>query len=91
MEGIPFFSYHYPVLELCKDEVEKRAGRNRTVWPGERAFLRAASEFVKGSCKCGRKWTSSHSPGHNENDPAETVIHNLCRGTGLKGFVPCSR
>ena len=24
---------------------------------------------------------------HNENDVAETLLHNLCRGTGLRGLA----
>lgn len=82
---IPLFSYHYPVPELAKEWKSGLEETGRLV--RKEAFSRAASEFEKmACCKCGEKGRRLTALAHNENDLAETVIHNLCRGTGLKGL-----
>ena len=76
--GIPFLSYHYPVLELSKKWKmgTEEAGRK---------VRRAAFEEEKKKC------TSSDDDirialAHNKNDVAETMLHHLARGTGLRGL-----
>lgn len=82
---IPFFSYHYPVPELSAKWKKGTEETGRIV--RKEAFSRAAAEFEKmDSCKSGGKGRHLTALAHNENDLAETVIHNLCRGTGLKGL-----
>lgn len=90
--GIPFLSYHYPVLELSKKWKMGTEETGRKV--RQEAFARAKQDFreLQGEA-VSRKLEDGANPleyrialAHNENDAAETLIHNLCRGTGLKGL-----
>lgn len=91
--GIPFLSYHYPVLELSKKWKMGTEETGRKV--RQEAFARAKQDFreLQGEA-VSRKLEDGANPleyrialAHNENDAAETLIHNLCRGTGLKGLA----
>lgn len=91
--GIPFCSYHYPVLELSKKWKMGTEETGRKV--RQEAFARAKQDFreLQGEA-VSRKLENGANPleyrialAHNENDAAETLIHNLCRGTGLKGLA----
>lgn len=91
--GIPFLSYHYPVLELSKKWKMGTEETGRKV--RQEAFARAKQDFRKLQGEAvSRKLEDGANPleyrialAHNENDAAETLIHNLCRGTGLKGLA----
>lgn len=82
---IPFYSYHYAVPELAKEykmglEETGRLVRREAFSLGTKAFLEILQEPERG----GRVRIAL---AHNENDVAETLLHNLCRGTGLKGLA----
>ena len=80
--GIPFLCYRYFVPELAKkwkighEEAGRRVRQN--------AFARAAEDF---SVNLAAKARVRIALAHNENDVAETLLHNLCRGTGVKGLA----
>mgnify|MGYP004565366783 FL=1 len=85
---IPFYSYHYPVPELAKKwktGLEEAGRRVR-----QEAFDRAGRHYLeeRGLTDCPNREDRIHvALAHNENDVAETLLHNLCRGTGLKGLA----
>ena len=91
--GIPFLSYHYPVPELSRKWKMGTEETGRKV--RQEAFVRAKNDFRELQGKAfSRKTEGGENPleyrialAHNENDAAETLIHNLCRGTGLKGLA----
>lgn len=75
--GIPFTACHYPVPEIAsgqKISVEE-AGRNVR----REAFWQKALEAGAESYKV-------VALAHHKNDNAETVLHNLIRGTGAAGL-----
>ena len=80
--GIPFLCYHYFVPELAKKWKigHEEAGRRVR----QDAFARAAEDF---SVNLAAKARVRIALAHNENDVAETLLHNLCRGTGVKGLA----
>nr|WP_295278086.1 tRNA lysidine(34) synthetase TilS [uncultured Blautia sp.] len=80
--GIPFLCYHYFVPELAKKWKigHEEAGRRVR----QDAFSRAAEDF---SVNLAEKARVRIALAHNENDVAETLLHNLCRGTGVKGLA----
>ena len=88
--GISFFSYHYPVPELArkwKTGLEEAGRKVR-----QEAFARAQIELKKTEPGAYEKCLDGEERvrialAHNENDVAETLLHNLCRGTGLKGLA----
>ena len=94
---IPFLSYHYPVPELAKKWKMGLEETGRKV--RQDAFSRAEADYFGKSETAdlqGGGRVSAAREGklririalaHNENDVAETLLHNLCRGTGLKGLA----
>lgn len=89
---LPFLSYHYQVSELSKKwklGIEETGRKVR-----QEAFTRAEKDFWKmvknpeGDAKSSGNFRGYRiALAHNENDAAETMLHNLCRGTGLKGLA----
>ena len=89
---LPFLSYHYQVPELSKKwkmGIEETGRKVR-----QEAFARAGKDFWKmakspeGDAKSSGNFRGYRiALAHNENDAAETMLHNLCRGTGLKGLA----
>ncbi len=94
---IPFLAYHYPVPELAKKWKMGLEEAGRKV--RQDGFSRAESDyFIKievadhrnernGAAARRGKARIRIALAHNENDVAETLLHNLCRGTGLKGLA----
>ena len=96
--NIPFLSYHYPVPQLAREwkmGLEEAGRRVR-----QEAFMRAKRDFGKKlqerrfeECLEGSGRNVEETGrvlvalAHNENDVVETMLHNLCRGTGLKGLA----
>ena len=83
---IPFLAYHYPVPEIAK---EKKMGLEETGRMVRReAFQRACRDFSREiPMLTGKNVRVRIALAHNENDVAETLLHNLCRGTGLRGLA----
>ena len=83
---IPFRAYHYPVPEIAK---EKKMGLEETGRMVRReAFQRACQDFAREiPLLTGKNVRVRIALAHNENDVAETLLHNLCRGTGLRGLA----
>ena len=83
---IPFLAYHYSVPEIAK---EKKMGLEETGRMVRReAFQRASQDFAgKFPGLTGENVRVRIALAHNENDVAETLLHNLCRGTGLRGLA----
>ena len=93
---IPF----YPIItryRACK-EMENGTGRDRKKSQTGCVFRAEADYFGKsetadlqggGRVSAARegKLRIRIALAHNENDVAETLLHNLCRGTGLKGLA----
>ena len=75
--GIPFTVFHYEVPEIAKKQKLslEEAGRN---------VRRAA--FLKGAEQIEESGEKVIALAHHENDNAETVLHNLIRGTGAAGL-----
>ena len=88
---IPFLAYRYPVPELARKWKMGLEETGRKV--RQDAFSRAEMDFPgKNKQAEGRAEPKSAARtrialAHNENDVAETLLHNLCRGTGLKGLA----
>ena len=91
--NIPFLSYHYPVPQIAKEQKTGLEEAGRMV--RQDAFKRAKTDYF---CRFQRAKSQEAENGkrscsirialaHNENDVAETLVHNLCRGTGLKGLA----
>ena len=76
---IPCRVYHYLVPELARQKKigTEEAGRivRREAFEKERTRLGLNEDQVRIALA------------HNENDLAETVIHNLCRGSGIRGLA----
>ena len=77
--------YHYDVPGLSR---EWKLGEEET------GRIVRKEAFQKEISACKKQWSDSRSPGagikialaHNQEDLAETMLHNLCRGTGLRGL-----
>lgn len=82
-DGVKFRYYKYDVPGYAKTNglSEEEAGRTLRY----KAFDEVAKELISN----GR--SVKIAVAHNRNDSAETFIHNLCRGSGLKGLagIPC--
>ena len=81
--GVPFTVYTYSVPDIANREKRSLEETGRMV--RRRAFAQKAAEF-------GGKTVVALA--HHENDNAETVLHNLIRGTkvaGLGGIRPIQR
>lgn len=78
-DGVKFKCYKYNVPEYAKANglSEEEAGRTLRY----KAFDEVAKELISN----GR--SVKIAVAHNRNDSAETFIHNLCRGSGLKGLA----
>lgn len=78
--GIPFQKYAYdvPALASMKKMGEEETGRmvRKEAFQKEAARLGFPEEKVRIALA------------HNQDDLAETFLHNLCRGAGLKGLSP---
>ena len=94
--NLPFFSYHYPVPQIAKEQKIGLEEAGRMV--RQEAFERAKKDFLirlqtLQEKKEQEEESSSEVPrmrialAHNANDVAETLLHNLCRGTGMKGMA----
>ncbi|MDY4693312.1 MAG: tRNA lysidine(34) synthetase TilS [Blautia sp.] len=75
--GIPCRIFHYDVPKLSREWKKGEEETGRIV--RREAFEKAASEYT---------WQRRVriALAHNREDLAETMIHNLCRGTGLRGL-----
>ncbi|MGO4946152.1 tRNA lysidine(34) synthetase TilS [Blautia sp. Sow4_E7] len=94
---IPFLAYHYPVPELAKKWKMGLEEAGRKV--RQDGFSRAEADYFgkievadhqderNGAAARRGKSRIRIALAHNENDVAETLLHNLCRGTGLKGLA----
>ena len=80
--GIAFQVYHYQVPELAKKLKTglEEAGRMAR----KEAFALEKNRLGLGDSQM------RIALAHNRNDLAETVIHNLCRGSGLRGLAAMS-
>ena len=78
-DGVKFRCYKYDVPGYAKTNglSEEEAGRTLRY----KAFDEVAKELISN----GR--SVKIAVAHNRNDSAETFIHNLCRGSGLKGLA----
>lgn len=78
-DGVKFRCYKYDVPGYAKTNglSEEEAGRTLRY----KAFDEVAKELISN----GR--SIKIAVAHNRNDNAETFIHNLCRGSGLKGLA----
>ena len=76
-QGIPFTVFHYNVPQIAAESKLslEEAGRN--------IRREAFSEAIKNIKMPGKKIIAL---AHHENDNAETVLHNLMRGTGAAGL-----
>ena len=79
-QGIPFKIYRYDVPALSRKWKMGHEETGRKV--RQEAF---ASEKTKNSQKGYRRMVTAVA--HNQNDLAETMIHHLARGTGLRGLA----
>ena len=89
--GIPFRSYHYPVPELS---VKWKLGEEET------GRIVRKKAFAEEKRRLGLLVPSKEESGrfrialaHNRNDLAETMLHHLARGTGIRGLSgirPCN-
>ena len=75
---LPFFPYHYDVPKLAKEWKTGLEEAGRKV--RQEAFKKTQEALPQ-------KMQVRIALAHNENDVAETLIHNLCRGTGLRGLA----
>ena len=74
-QGIPFWSFHYPVPEIARERKwsQEEAGRKMR--------HKAYGEVM-------RDWKGTKiALAHHKNDQAETVLHHLARGCGLRGIA----
>lgn len=80
--GIPYRIYHYQVPELARklktglEEAGRLARKEAFALEKKRLALPESRMRI--------------ALAHNQNDLAETVIHNLCRGSGLRGLAAMS-
>lgn len=76
--GVQCITYRYDVPKLAKEWKEGHEETGRRV--REDAFEKAGEEFRK------REKRVRVAIAHNQEDLAETMLHNLARGTGLRGL-----
>lgn len=79
--NIPFYAIHADVELMAKEQgiSTEEAGRNLRYESFQKILRDEEPEAWKqGKCKI--------AVAHNQNDRAETVLFNLCRGTGLQGL-----
>lgn len=76
--GIPFFAYHISIADeaISRKMTEEEAGRAVRY----EIFQNAAKEFN----------ADKIAVAHTMNDNAETMLMNLCRGTGINGLTGIS-
>lgn len=81
-DGVKFRKFEYNVPEYAKENSlsEEEAGRILRY----KAFNQLAEEIISDNKKV------KIAVAHNRNDSAETFIHNMCRGSGLKGLAGIS-
>lgn len=81
--GVPLFVYTYDVPRMAAEQKlsAEEAGRNAR----RQAFFRSA-EKIRRARGAGGSEKISIALAHHENDNAETMIHNLIRGTGAAGL-----
>ena len=76
--GLPFLLYEYDVPRMSRENhlSMEEAGREARTEAFRDAILKSGIE--KERCRI--------ALAHNKNDLAETVVHNLARGTGIRGL-----
>ena len=87
---IPFEVYHYPVPELAKEWKLGEEETGRIV--RKQAFFRERERMGFPEQKTEDQPQFLVALAHNRNDLAETMLHHLARGTGLRGLAgirPC--
>lgn len=81
LRNIPCSVYFYSVPQLAakwKSGLEEAGRRVR-----QEAFFSELGKWQEGQQK-----KSRIALAHNKNDLAETMLHHLCRGSGLRGLAP---
>lgn len=76
--GLPFFAYHISLYEESKQRKMSEEETGRTV--RYEIFEKAVKEFN----------ADKIAVAHTMNDNAETILMNLCRGTGINGLCGIS-
>lgn len=78
-EGVTCYVHEYDVPAYAKEQ-------GLTVEEAGRILRYETFRHVAEEIKREQKGNVKIAVAHNENDNAETILHNLCRGTGLKGM-----
>ena len=88
---IPFQSYHYPVPRLSREWKLGEEETGRIV--RKQAFAKEKKKLGFSEKREGGMGRFRIALAHNRNDLAETMLHHLARGTGLRGLSgihPCN-
>ena len=88
---IPFQSYHYPVPRLSREWKLGEEETGRIV--RKQAFAEEKKKLGFSEKREGGMGRFRIALAHNRNDLAETMLHHLARGTGLRGLSgihPCN-